>query len=205
MPAVARTPADPLRLAARDERDRESFGEADLTGYDLSGSSFSECEFTGVTMTDVQFRGSRFTESRFSSPFAPTFLAARTTWREVLIDAPRWGSAEMFEADVSALHIRAGKIDYLNLRNSVVTDLIIENCSITDLDLGGCRGTRIALRNCRISTIDLTRAVFVDVDLRTTTFDTVAGLDGLRGVTIDDYQLSLFAPLFAAHLGLIVD
>ena len=33
----------------------------------------------------------------------------------------------------------------------------------------------------------------------------VNGLEGLRGVTIDEYQLSLFAPLFATHLGVVVD
>ncbi|MES2092307.1 MAG: hypothetical protein V4531_00635 [Actinomycetota bacterium] len=93
------------------------------------------------------------------------------------------------------MHVRGGKIDYLNLRTS----------TITDLDLGGCRGTRIALRDCRIGTLDLTRAVLRDVDLRSTSFSTVNGLDGLRGVTIDDYQLTLFAPLFAAHLGVSVD
>lgn len=205
MPLVERAIADERLLEARAEHDRESFSESDLTGYDLSGSSFSECEFDCVTLTNAQLRGSRFIESRFNAPFAPSFLAARTTWREVVIENPRWGSAEMFEADASALFISGGKIDYLNLRISTLTDVIIANCSITDLDLGGCHGTRIALRNCRIETLDLTRSVFVDVDLRSSTFDTIIGLDGLRGVTIDDYQLSLFAPLLAAHLGIIVD
>jgi len=42
------------------------------------------------------------------------------------------------------------------------------------------------------------------VDLRSTTLSTVLstvnGLEGLRGVTIDDYQLSLFA----SHFGVVV-
>lgn len=192
-------------LTRNDERDREHYADSDLTGYDLTGSAFTECEFSRATLDDAQLRGSRFVECRISDSFAPSLLAARTSWREVLIENPRWGSAELFEADLTSVHVRGGKIDYLNLRTSKITDLLIEDCTITDLDLGGCRGTRISLRNCRVETFDVTRATLVDVDLRSTSLSSVNGLEGLRGVTIDDYQLSLFAPLFATHLGVVVD
>jgi len=192
-------------LGRADERDREHYSDDDLTGYELTGSVFTECEFTSVTLNETQLRGSRFVECRIVDSFAPSLLAARTSWREVQIENPRWGSAELFEADLTSVHVRGGKIDYLNLRTSTITDLLIEDCSITDLDLGGCRGTRIALRDCRVGTLDLTRATLADVDLRSTTLSTVNGLEGLRGATIDDYQLGLFAPLFASHLGVIVD
>jgi hypothetical protein len=33
----------------------------------------------------------------------------------------------------------------------------------------------------------------------------VHGLDGLRGVTVDESQLALLAPLLGAHVGLIVE
>jgi uncharacterized protein YjbI with pentapeptide repeats len=125
------------RLITRnDERDRERYCDADLTGYDLIASLFTECDFAAVTLDDAQLRGARFIECRISDSFAPSLSAARTTWREVVIINPRWGSAELFEADIASMHLRGGKIDYLNLRTS----------TITDLDLGGCRGTRIALR-----------------------------------------------------------
>ncbi|MET4704108.1 uncharacterized protein YjbI with pentapeptide repeats [Frigoribacterium sp. UYMn621] len=208
MPFLSLPPLDETDgtlLTRSDERDREHYGESDLTGYDLTASLFTECDFSAVTLDDAQLRGARFVECRLSDSFAPSLLAARTTWREVVIVDPRWGSAELFEANITSLHLRGGKIDYLNLRTSTITDLLIEDCTITDLDLGGCRGTRIALRNCRVETLDVTRATLADVDLRSTSLATVNGLEGLRGVTIDDYQLSLFAPLLASHLGLIVD
>lgn len=163
------------------ERDRERYRDCDLTGYDLTGSTFTECDFSTVTLYDAQLRGSRFVECHLSSSFAPSLLAARTSWREVLVENPRWGSAELFEADLSSVHVRGGKIDYLNLRTSKITDLLIEDCAVTDLDLGGCRGTRIALRNCRIETLDVTRASLMHVDLRSTALSTVNGLEGLGG------------------------
>ncbi|MHC5795799.1 pentapeptide repeat-containing protein [Lacisediminihabitans sp. FW035] len=196
---------DGASLLRNDERDRERYSDSDLSARDLTGSVFTECEFSTPILDGTQLRGSRFVECRLTDSFAPSLLAARTSWRDVLVVNPRWGSAELFEADLTSVHVSGGKIDYLNLRTSKITDLLIEDCTITDLDLGGCRGTRIALRNCRIETLDLTRAVLADVDLRSTTLATVNGLDGLRGVTIDDYQLSLFAPLFASYLGVAVD
>ena len=205
IPLPALDTIDARLLVGRDERDREQYSDCDLTGNDLTGTSFSECDFSSVTLDDAQLRGSRFAESRITDSFAPSLLAARTHWREVLIDNPRWGSAELFEADLKSVHVRGGKIDYLNLRASTITDLLIEDCRITDLDLGGCRGTRIELRNCRLETLDVTRAALADVDIRSTSLRTVTGLEGLRGVTIDEYQLSLFAPLFATHLGVVVD
>ncbi|HEY0260385.1 MAG TPA: pentapeptide repeat-containing protein [Lacisediminihabitans sp.] len=197
--------ADATALVARDDHDGERFADTDLSGYDLTGSEFVECELADLTLTDTQLRGSRFVESLVVAPFAPTLLAARTTWRDVSIENPRWGSAELFEAQLNSVHLRGGKIDYLNLRASRLTDVLIEDCTITDLDLGGFHGTRVALRNCRIGTLDLTRATCVDVDLRTSDFSIVNGIDGLRGAAINEFQLSLFAPVLAAHLGIVVE
>jgi uncharacterized protein YjbI with pentapeptide repeats len=192
-------------LTRSDERDRQQFSECDLTGRDLTGSAFTECALSMMTLHDTQLRGSRFVECTLTDSFAPSLLAGRTSWRDVLVENPRWGSAELYDADLTSVHVRGGKIDYLNLRTSKITDLLVEDCTITDLDLGGCRGTRIALRDCRVGTLDLTRAVMRDVDLRSTSLSALNGIEGLSGVTIDDFQLALFAPIFAAHLGVAVD
>ena len=62
----------------------------------------------------------------------------------------------------------------------------------------------MSLVNCRIGTLDITSATLKNVDLRSSEFRTINGLQSLAGVIIDDYQLSLLAPLLAAHLGLTV-
>jgi uncharacterized protein YjbI with pentapeptide repeats len=197
--------ADPTVLAARSERVGERFADTDLGGYDLTGSTFDECEFASMSLSETQLRGSRFIASLLTAPFAPVLLAARTVWRDTRIEMPRWGSAQLFESTFTSVHIRGGKIDFLNLRGASLTDVLIEDCTITDLDLGVVTATRIALKNCRIGTLDLTRAMSMDVDLRSSEFAAVNGLEGLAGATIDDYQLSLFAPLLAAQLGIIVE
>lgn len=178
-------------------------------GEELSGADFIECELNGVSFNETQLRGgATFRECIFSEPYAPVFMAARTSWQDVEITNPRWGgSAELYEGgNWRSVRIDGGKLDYVNLRGSKLMDIQISDCIINELDLGGgCTGTRLALKNCTIGTLDVTGAKLKDVDLRTSEFrGGINGLAGLAGVVIDDYQLSLMAPLLAGHLGIRV-
>ncbi|RFA10923.1 hypothetical protein B7R54_18200 [Subtercola boreus] len=192
-------------LFSGDSREREHYDGGDAGEVDLTGCSFLECRFTGVTLTDADLRASRFIETVLEAPFAHTLKAARTTWRDVRIHNPRWGSAEFFDAELDSVHLVGGKIDYLNLRGSRLNNVILEECTITDLDLGDARAGRVALVNCRIGTLDVTRASCSSVDLRTSEFQAVHGVEGLAGTIVDGLQLSQFAPLFAEHLGVRVE
>ncbi|MBK4346040.1 pentapeptide repeat-containing protein [Lacisediminihabitans changchengi] len=192
-------------LFAGDDYEGMRFSVADFGEFDLTGTTFRECELASVTLSEAGMRGTRFIESLITASFAPVLRAPRSTWRDSLVESPRWGSAELFDSELRMLHIRGGKIDYLNLRGSTLSDVLIEDCVITDLDLGGATTTRVALKNCRIDTIDLTRATNVDLDLRGSDFAALNGLDGARGVVIDEGQLSLLAPLLAGQLGIVVE
>lgn len=208
-PRISAVRLDELRDDAPDFQRGESydcvrFTRAVADGSELSGSDFIECEFNGVSFNEAQLRGATFRDCILNEPYAPVFTAARTSWREVEIHNPRWGSAEMYEGSWHSVRIDGGKLDFLNLRGSKLTDVLITGCIINELDLGACSGTRVALKNCTIGTLDVTGAKLQDVDLRGTDFRAINGLDGLAGVVIDDYQLSLLAPLLAGHLGIRV-
>ena len=192
-------------LGAHDSRELERYIDADLTDRDLEGTSFSDCVFESPRLGATRLRGARFVESVLSDSFAPELAAARSTWRDVRVERPRWGSAELFDADLRSVRLVGGKIDYLNLRGARLTDVVIEGCSIGELDLSGATTLRVALVDCRVGALDVTRASLTHTDLRTTDFSRIEGLAGLSGATIDDLQLSLLAPVMAAHLGLVVD
>ncbi len=83
--------------------------------------------------------------------------------------------------------------------------MLLEGCTIGELDLSGVNASRVALRDCSIGTLDVTRARLTDVDIRTSRFSTIVGLEGLRGATIDDAQLAEMAGVLAAHVGLRVE
>jgi uncharacterized protein YjbI with pentapeptide repeats len=197
--------ADPLGLRAEDERRGESFPKADLTARDLGAIAFHGCDLMGQTWTDTVLHGAELVDCRLVDSFATTLLAARSTWRRVLVQRPRWGSAELVDSALASVHLRDGKIDYLNARQSRWTDVLVEDCTITTLDLGGWVGSRVSFLRCRIGTLDVGSARFEDVDLRTSQLGVINGIDGLQGVTIDESQLMELAPLLARHLGIRVE
>jgi uncharacterized protein YjbI with pentapeptide repeats len=199
------TEADALGLRADDERHGESYPRADLTGRDLTGIAFRGCALTGQTWTDTLLQGAELVDCRLVDSFATTLLGGQTTWRRVLVQRPRWGSAELVDSGLTSVHLRDGKIDYLNARQSRWTDVLIEDCTIGTLDLGGWVGSRVSLLRCRIGTLDVGSARFEDVDLRTSQLGVINGIDGLQGVTIDESQLMELAPLLARHLGIRVE
>ncbi|KFF60291.1 hypothetical protein JF66_05390 [Cryobacterium sp. MLB-32] len=207
---------DPLRLddlsdndgsAVRsgDSLEAQRFSGCDLSGRDFTGATFTECEFTAVTFTETKLRGVTFSECLATDLHAPVFSAPRSTWRDVRVDHARLGSVEAYDAQLRGVHIDGSKLDFVNLRNATLTDVLISNCIIDELDLGSATVQRLELQNCRIGTLDVGGARLKDVDVRTSDFSAIHGLEGLRGATIDDAQLALLAPLLAAHLGIIIE
>ena len=196
---------DVQTLEPHEAREGERYDGGDLTDVDLSGVALSECVLDAVTLTDTGLRGARFVDCLVNSSFATSLVAARSSWRRVRIDNARWGSAELFDSEFESVIISGGKIDFLNFRGAKLTDVLIENAQITELDLASFIGTRVAIRNCRIDTIDFTRATCLDVDLRETTFSRVLGIQGMRGAILSEQQLTDFAPIMAAQLGIRIE
>ncbi|MCU1553358.1 MAG: pentapeptide repeat protein [Arthrobacter sp.] len=196
---------DPSPDFQRGERyDGVRYSRAAADGLELSGTDFAECEFAGVSFNETQLRGATFRDCILSELYAPVFTAARSTLRDVEIRNPRWGSAELYECGWQSVRIDGGKLDYLNLRGAKLADVQISDCIINELDLGSATATRVALNNCTIGTLDVSGAKLKDFDLRSTDFRVLSGLGSLAGLVIDDYQLSLLAPLLAGHLGVVV-
>ncbi len=187
-----------------DTYDGQRFDRPSFDGADLTSTDFLECQLNGPTFDGAELRGTRFRDTVLVDSFAPVLKASRTSWRDVEITTPRWGSAELYDSTWQSARIDGGKLDFVNLRAAKITDLQISDCIIGELDLGGATVTRLALKNCRIGTLDIQQAVLKDVDLRSTDFRTIHGIDSMAGTVIDDYQLGLLAPILAAHLGITV-
>ena len=197
--------ADGSELRAGGSYDAQSFDGCDLSGRDLTGIGFLECEFRGVSLDDATLRGASVAECVAVELHAAVLKAPRSSWRDVRIERSRLGSVELYESDLRSVQIDGSKLDFVNLRNSKLTDVLFSKCIIEELDLGSVVAQRVELRGCRIGTLDLSSATLKHVDLRGAEFSVIRGLDGLRGATIDESQLSLLAPLLAGHLGIVVE
>ncbi|MET1156778.1 pentapeptide repeat-containing protein [Arthrobacter sp.] len=214
-PKIAAPRLSPVRLSglrddpspefrSRERYDGVRYWRASADGLELGGADFAECEFQGVSFNETQLRGASFRDCILADLYAPVFMAARSTLRDVEIGNPRLGSAELYEGGWQSVRIDGGKLDYLNLRGAKLTDVQISDCIINELDLGSCTATRVALKNCTIGALDFGGARLKDFDIRGTEFRAVTGLESLAGLVIDDYQLGLLAPLMAGHLGVVV-
>lgn len=102
------------------------------------------------------------------------------------------------------MHISNSKLGYLNLRGADLTDVLFTNCIIDELDLGNARAVRVGFVASSVATLDATQATFANVDLRGLEFQSIAGLDHLRGTTMSTLQASELALLFAERIGITV-
>ncbi|MBP3042083.1 pentapeptide repeat-containing protein [Arthrobacter jiangjiafuii] len=197
--------ADAAAPHAPDTFDGLRFDGESFDGTDLQGSTFSECEFSSASMMDTGLRGARFLDCRFTGLYAPVFRAPRSTFRDVVLEGSRLGSAELYDGAWDSVHVDGGKLDFVNLRSSRLTNVLFSGCLIDELDLDGVHATRVAFRDCRIGSLNLSGAVLQDVDLRSTEFRSITHLPGLNGATVDEDQLMMLAPLLAANLGLRIE
>ncbi|MDQ0767824.1 uncharacterized protein YjbI with pentapeptide repeats [Pseudarthrobacter defluvii] len=187
-----------------DRYENVQFSRAAVDGLDLGGAVFTECRFDASSFHEAQLRGASFRDCILAEAYAPVFLGARSAWREVEFRNPRLGSAELYETGWQSVRIEGGKVDFLNLRGAKLSDVLISGCIINELDLGAASATRVKLEDCTVGSLDLTGAKLKDFDVRSTEFRKISGLGNLSGLVIDEHQLSLLAPLIAAHLGVKV-
>lgn len=206
----------PLRLGDLDEgadsllgpdanRDNERFSGVDLTGRSLPGSTFSECEFVDVNLNDAELRGIRLSDCILSHIDAPVLRASRSSWRGIEIGHSRIGSGELHDAGIESLRFHQCKIGYLNLRGSSLRDVLFEDCTVDELDLGGAKATRVAFVGTRIRMLDVTQSLLRHVDLRGAEIHSIRSVEGLRGATLDSFQVAELASFFAAQLGITVE
>lgn len=176
-----------------------------FSAVDLTDAVLSECLLDRVTISDSELRGIRVSETRIALLNSPILAAGLSQWRDVFLTGSRIGSAELFESQWTGSHISGCKLGYVNFRGATLANVEVIDCTIDELDLAHASASRVAIRDCRIGTLNVSRASLKDVDLRSTTFDAIVGLEGLRGATIDDSQLTMLAPHLARSAGIVVE
>ncbi|WP_026851551.1 pentapeptide repeat-containing protein [Glaciibacter superstes] len=199
------TDGDAGAIDAHGSRDGERFSGADVSGRDLAGVTFTECELLDLVAHETDFRSASFVDTRFERLNAPIFTASRSRFRDVELDGSRLGSAEFYDSTWESVHISNCKLGFVNLRGAVLRDVLFSNCTIDELDLGGATVQRVAFTDTAVRSLDVTRATLENVDLRGLDLCSITGLEGLRGATVNSFQVSELASLFATQLGIKVE
>lgn len=180
------------------------FADLDLVDTDLTRASFEACELNDLRLDGADLTGVHVIESRLAGWDAPALKAPRSSWRDVTLQRSRLGAVELYDAALRSVAISSCKLGFLNLRSADLQDVIISGCQVEELDLTGAKVRRLAVVDSKIATLTTTAAELVDVDLRAAELEMITEVGSLKGAWIDLHQLSLLAPLLAAHVGLEV-
>lgn len=125
--------------------------------------------------------------------------------REVELSNFRIGAIDLADTDLRSAGIENYKLDWVNLGAARLTDVLLHDCSFGELNLNGAEGTRVAFADCRAETVTVTRERLRDTDLRGVNFARLDGPEGLRGVALDERQLTAVTDSFAQYLGVRIN
>lgn len=176
-----------------------------LADRSLRGVSFVGCELDGVSLAETDLTAARFGDSRLTRVNTPILKAPDASWVGTEIVTSRIGAWEGYGANMRAVRVDECKITYANLRGASLTDVQFTGCTFDELDLMDVRGLRVAFVDCTIGVLTAHRTRIESLDLRGASIGAVSGMDGLSGATMTEVQVSLLAPQFADHLGILVD
>lgn len=185
------------------------FTDLDLAEVDARGTTFLDSGLTRVTFGDAEahadFTGVRLSGVRLVDSRADTLTMPQANVLHTEISGCRIGAGVCFDSVWEKVVIENCRISYLNLRSAKLTDVEFRGCTIDELDLGTGTAKRVAFPETTIADLQLEGANLGSVDLRGLAPRRISGIHSLKGATIDEQQLMVFADLFARELGITIE
>ena len=185
------------------------FTDLDLTEVDSTQATFLDCALARVNLGEaeapVNLTGARFSGTRIEDCRADTWTMPRGSLLHTEITGTRIGAGVVHDSVWEKVRFENCRISYLNLRGSKLTDVEFRDCVIDEIDLDRAKVSRIAFPGSTVSAFQCEGATLGNVDLRGLQPHKISGVHSLRGATIDEMQLMLFAELFAQELGITVE
>lgn len=191
-------------LVARAELHGARYANVEADELVLTNAHLDGVAFDGVTAARASLSGASLTEVAFSGLNVPVIDAPRTRWAEVEMSG-RIGAFTAYESAFRSVHFLGCRLSFVNLRAAELLDVTFTDCSIEELDLGGATCRRVRLIDTQVNTLDVRQSTLKDFDLRDAELSTITGIERLSGATVTPDQVTLLAPLLAAHMGLRVE
>ncbi|MFG2992764.1 pentapeptide repeat-containing protein [Streptomyces sp. NPDC048257] len=181
------------------------FADLDLAGQEGIGARFMDCAVRRCALDEAGLAKARILDSVLEGVRGVGTDLSGASLRDVeLVDA-RLGGVQMHGAVLERVVVRAGKIDYLNLRKARLKDVVFEGCVLVEPDFAGAVLERVEFRDCGLRGVDFSGVRMADVDLRgVSVLEIARGVDALAGAVISPGQLFELAPAMAAQLGVRV-
>lgn len=185
------------------------FTDLDLTEVDSTQATYLDCSLSrvnfGAAESPANLTGARFSGTKIEDCRADTWTMPRGSLLHTEISGTRIGAGVAHDSVWEKLVISNCRISYLNLRSAKLTDVEFRDCVIDEIDLDWSRANRVSFPGSKVGVLQCEGATLSNVDLRGLQPHKISGVHSLRGTTIDEMQLMLFAELFARELGISVE
>ena len=156
----------------------------------LTGSRLRSLALVDVVLSGCELSGADWTSARL---------------RRVVVEGTRAAGTLFADAELDDVVFRNCKLTLASFNSARLNNVVFEGCELDEAFLG--RGTMRAVRfdDCRLRRADFSGASLARVDLRGSDLDPAGDVTGLRGATIDGYQLAGLAGHLARALGIKVE
>lgn len=185
------------------------FTDLDLAEVDSSLATYLDSSLTranfGAAEVPVDFTGARFSGSKIEDSRADTWTMPRGSFIHTEISGTRIGAGVFHDSVWEKVVVNNCRISYLNLRSAKLTDVEFRDCVIDEIDFDRAKVSRMSFPGSTVGVLQCEGSRLGSVDLRGLQPHKIAGVHSLRGATIDEMQLMLFAELFASELGVNVE
>lgn len=185
------------------------FTDLDVAEVDATHATFLDCRWSNVNFGDaeapIDLTGARISGTEITDCRADTWTMPRGNLQHTEITGTRIGAGVVYDSVWDKVLFTNCRISYLNLREAKLTDVEFRDCKIDEIDLDRAKVSRVAFPESTVGAFQCEGATLGNVDLRGLQPHKISGVHSLRGATIDDAQLVLFAELFARELGITVE
>ena len=185
------------------------FTDLNLAEADATQATFLDCRMTNVNFGDaeapIDLTGARISGTEIMDCRADTWTMPRGNLLHTDVSGTRIGAGIVYDSVWEKVRFTNCRISYLNLRESKLTDVEFRDCKIDEIDLDRAKVSRVAFPGSSVGVFQCEGATLGNVDIRGLEPHKISGVHSLRGATIDDTQLMLFADLFASELGITVE
>lgn len=185
------------------------FLDLDLAEVDSTQTTFLDCALSRVNFgpaeAPVNFTGARFSGTTITDSRADTWTMPRGNMVHTEISGTRIGAGVVHDSVWEKVRFENCRISYLNLRGAKLTDVEFRDCAIDEIDLDRAKASRVSFPDSTVGVLQCEGSTLGNVDLRGLQPHKISGVHSLRGATIDETQLMLFAELFARELGITVE
>lgn len=185
------------------------FTDLSLAEAAATQATFLDCRWSNVNFGDaegpIDLTGARISGTEITDCRADTWNMSRGNLLHTEISGTRIGAGVVYDSVWEKVRFTNCRISYLNLRESKLTDVEFRDCKIDEIDLDRSKVSRVAFPGSSVGVFQCEGAILGNVDIRGLEPQKISGVHSLRGATIDDTQLMLFAELFASELGITVE